>query len=173
MLSNLNKAKQHLKQNSAYIDKGNWLNTFSLGAKWMVSKLNKIDPLNHRTFNQNTNFLAYGLGKYLISLLAFLIYFLLFYNIHFLLTPLSILVFYVFEVALLFLFPLLIDGVEYPIITSIKMTWKIGFSKVILIVLPIAIFMLAGLFDIKRPFHNWHIGCLTILFWYKDERKND
>lgn len=166
----LNQAQQHLSQNPVYIKQGFWFDTFPLGAKWMVDRLNEIDPAHHRVFNQKVSFTAYGLGKYLLCLLAFSLYFMLFLKIHWLLTPLAILVFYIFEVSLLFLFPLLIDQVKHPLITSFKMTWNIGFSKTILIILPIAIFMLKGLFDNKGPFHNWHIGCLVILFWYVETR---
>jgi len=169
----LSKAKIHFNQRPVYVEQGSWINLFSSGAEWMVERLNEISSENQYIFNRDVHFTTYGLGKYLLCLLAFFISFLLFSKTHIALTPLSILVFYVFEVALLFLFPLLIDGVKHPIITSIKMTWEIGFFKAVLIVIPIAIFMLIGLFDIKKRYHNWHIGCLAILFWYLDERKND
>ena len=100
---------------------------------------------------------------------AFLISAAFFFSLNIFLTPLSIIVFYLFEVHFLFLFPLIIDKIDQPILTSIKQTYKVGIFNALVTVIPIACFMLKGLFNISKPFHNWHIGSLAILIWYQNE----
>lgn len=143
---------------------------FNLGAKWMFEQLNKNDEV--KSFNDLPNYFIYGILKYGICLLAFCISFYLFLKIHLLFTPLAIIVFYLFEVHFLFLFPLLIDDVKNPIITSIQQTYIIGLFTTLVTVIPIGFYMMMGLLNLKNPFRNWHIGCLTIIIWYKNEVRN-
>ncbi|UOQ52490.1 hypothetical protein [Hymenobacter cellulosivorans] len=145
---------------------------FDAGARWMFEKLHVDEPESAAVFRASTNFSYYGYLKYGLSLLAFLTSCFALGKIHLLLTPMAVLVFYVFEVHFLFLFPLLIDGVENPIQASIKQTYRIGFGKALLWVFIIAIYMLSGLLDRRNPWRKWHIGCLSIVLWYRYEVRN-
>ncbi len=168
----LNQSKDFLKQHPHFIKNGISLRMFSDGAQWMVDMLNKIDPLQNRTFDQSIHFSFWGWSKYIACLLAFFASFFILLNIHFSLIPLSILPFYFIEGWLVFLFPILIDRKVNPIISSAKLTFKIGIFTTITTILPIAFFMLSGIFQKKKLLINWHIGCLAILFWYTDEIRN-
>lgn len=141
------------------------INLFTEGGQWMAEKMNiPIDcsiPFN-----------IYGFLKYAVCLSAFITSFLFFFDINILLTPFSVLVFYFFEIHFLFLFPLLIDKIPFPLWKSIEITYKIGIFKAMFRVIRIAIFMLLGILNFKNPFKNWHIGCLFILIWYKNEVRN-
>ena len=68
----------------------------------------------------------------------------------------SILAFYIIEVHFLFLFPLLIDRVSNPMLTSCKMTYKIGFLKALITVFQIGLYMMFGLLQLKEPFKKWN-----------------
>jgi len=83
--------------------------------------------------------------------------------------PLSIVVFYLFEIQFLFLFPLLIDNSKEPVRRGIREVFKIGIIRCLFTVIPIAFFMLLGLFHKRQRYRNWYIGCLAILIWYNDE----
>ena len=146
-------------------------NIFSYGAKWMYDELNKLENKNI-AFNFSTNYTLYGILKYSICAVAMIFSSILFFKINPILVPFSILIFYFFEVHFLFLFPILIDNIKNPIRTSIRQTYKIGVLKLAWIVIPIACFMIAGLFSLKNPFRNWYIGCLAILLYYQDEVRN-
>ena len=160
-------SKNKLDLNPILMDGSISLNVFDSGAKWMFEKLNE-NNLEGR-FNDSTNYLTYGVFKYGICFCAFIISFLLFSRINFLLIPLSVLVFYLFEIHFLFLFPLLIDNVQNPVWTSIKQTYKIGIITALVTVIPIGFFMVAGLLKFSDPFRNWYVGCLAILIWYQNE----
>jgi hypothetical protein len=141
---------------------------FPNGAAFMLSVLNKIRNTN-TLFNVTIAYNFYGFLKYAISFLAFLIAVLCSFKINVLLLPLSVFVFYTIEIHFLFLFPLLLDAAPNPICESIKMTYKIGFSKCLFTVLPIGVFMVFGLLNFKKPLYNWYIGCISILIWYQNE----
>ncbi len=145
---------------------------FTDGAKWMAQKMCMIDPRTHTSINECISFNSYGFFKYLICLTVFIASFFLFLNISFLLLPFSILIFYIIEVHLLFLFPLLIDKIPYPVWKSCKITYQIGLFRAVFTVIRIAFFMLSGILNLKNPFKKWHIGCLFILIWYQNEVRN-
>jgi len=147
-------------------------NIFELGAKWMFDKLNENKIDKEVQFNQSINFFVYGLLKYGISFFVFLLSAILFFKINFFLLPFSIIVFYLAEVHFLFLFPILIDNVEKPILTSIKQTYKTGILTTLTTVIPIGFFMVFGLLNFKDPFRNWYVGCLAIIIWYQNEIRN-
>ncbi len=165
-------SQEHLRGYPVYIKHQISYNVFSLGAKWMFDRLNEVDPYKKGVFDPSVNFGFYGLLKYGICIASFFISAFLLFRVNIFLSPLGIIVFYFFEVQFLFLFPLLIDKVENPIWTSIEQTYKIGIIKALVTVIPIAFFMLIGLFDFKAPFRNWHIGSLAIIIWYKNEVRN-
>jgi hypothetical protein len=148
------------------------LHIFRFGAKWMFNKLHEDKLDNHVQFNSTINYFAYGIVKYGISFILFLLSAIIFIKVNLFFLPISILLFYLSEIHFLFLFPLLIDNIENPILTSIKQTYKIGVLTTLLNVIPIGLFMLFGLLNYKDPFRNWYIGCLSIVIWYKDEIRN-
>jgi len=148
------------------------LKIFEIGAKWMFEQIKNLSIDNELQFNYSVNYLGYGLLKYGISLLFFGYSAFLFYNIHILLLPLSIVIFYLVEIHFLFLFPNLIYNIKNPIFSSIKQIYKIGIIQVLIAVIPIGIFMVFGLLNYKDPLRNWYIGCLSIIIWYKNEIRN-
>jgi len=148
------------------------LNIFNNGASWMFDKLTGIDSNRNSFFNSNINFNFYGYLKYGFCLTIWFISVLLLLQLNVYFTPISIFVFYFCEVHFLFLFPLLIDNVKNPILTSIKQTYRIGIWETTFTVCQIGIFMLLGFLNFKNPYKNWHIGCIAILIWYKNEVRN-
>lgn len=144
---------------------------FGIGAAWMQERLNEIRG-ETKVFDKTINYRFYGILKYFLSAIAFFITFYYTQNHIVLLTPLSIIAFYLVEVHFLVLFPLLIDGVKNPILKSIQLIYKIGLVRAILNVIPIGCFMFFGLFNYKKPFDNWYIGCLAIIYWYEYEIRN-
>lgn len=148
------------------------LNIFNIGAKWMYDKLNSLDSKSNLHFNSTINFNIYGYLKYSICLTIWIISLFLLLKLSIFFTPISILVFYFCEVHFLFLFPLLIDNVKNPILTSIKQTYRIGLFETTFIVSQIGIFMVLGFLNFKNPLKNWYIGCFAILIWYQNEVRN-
>ncbi|MDX1943509.1 MAG: hypothetical protein SFU99_23280 [Saprospiraceae bacterium] len=160
---------QHIfKHQPQYAERLKWNNLFSIGARWMHERLCEMRG-SDQEFDEVINFTYYGVLKYSISIagLVIALYYLIKVNIF--LAPLAILFFYFLEVHFLFLFPLLIDKVKRPLLNSIRLAYKIGIIRAVFNVLPIAIFMLLGLFNYKKPLYNWYIGCLAILYWYHYE----
>jgi hypothetical protein len=143
---------------------------FSLGAKWMFDRLNENEA--EVKFDKSINFAAYGFLKYGVSFFVGSFAAFLLGNVNLFLLPLSIVAFYLAEVHFLFLFPILIDKVKSPIWTSIRQTYKMGLLTTLVTVIPIGFYMVFGLLNFKDPFRNWYVGCLAILYWYKDEIRN-
>jgi len=162
----LEQSRNSLDKNPVYINAPLSIQIFSSGAKWMASQL---DSAETKAFDNDTNFEFYGAVKYGICILAFFATAILLWRINIFITPLAVLVFYFCEVHFLFLFPLLIDKVKQPLSKSIHLSYTIGIFTCMATVIPISIFMLAGLVNIKAPFKNWHIGSLAIIIWYKNE----
>lgn len=165
-------SKLILEKNSNISNQKLSINLFENGAKWMYEKLNENDIDNIIQFDYSKNYLAYGVFKYGSAFLFLFGSALLFLKINLFLLPLSIILFYFVEVHFLFLFPLLLDNVENPIIKSIEQTYKIGLFSAMIVVIPIGIYMVLGLLNFKAPLHNWYIGCLSIIIWYKNEIRN-
>ncbi len=75
---------------------------------------------------------------------------------------------YAIEAQLVFLFPLLIDGVADPIVASRALTRRAGgTASVMRTVLPIAARMLSGGPRGQGAIRSWALGCLAILIWYE------
>ena len=160
-------SKTNLEQNPSYISVVVPSKVFDLGAKWMFEKLNENNK--EAKFNYSANYFTYGTLKYVICFLAFLISVFQLSKISVFLTPISMLVFYLFEIHFLFLFPLIIDNVQNPVWASIKQTYKIGLLTALVTVIPIGLYMVIGLLKFHDPLRNWHIGCLAIIIWYQNE----
>jgi hypothetical protein len=142
---------------------------FTTGARWMFAHLPPQAACPAR-FDEKTNFGRYGSLKYGSSLLAFGAVAAGLIKLHLpVLLPLAGLAFYVVEIHFLFLFPLLLDRVAHPLRASIRATYRVGFWKALAWTLAIAAFMLAGLLRRRRPWRNWHVGCLALIYWYHHE----
>lgn len=154
-----------LQQKTDEVKNLNPNNVFRLGANWMHKMLGK-DPDD---FNDRTPYGLYGLLKYGIStiLLGGSAFYL--FQLNPLLTPLSLLFFFLGEVHFLFLFPLLIEKAEQPIRQSISLTYRMGLIRTTWTLILIATYMMVGLFNLKRPLKNWYVGCMAIINWYKNE----
>ena len=148
------------------------LNIFNYGANWMYANLIYLDNKNRIINFPYISYNRYGYIKYGICLTIWVLSLFLLMRLNIYLAPVSILIFYFCEVHFLFLFPLLIDNVKNPILTSIKQTYRIGLFKTIFTVSQIGIFMILGFLNFKNPFKNWYIGCLAILIWYQNEVRN-
>lgn len=164
--------KIHLEKYPGHDPAPDPVTLFSTGARWMNDRLNQLDGNHTQAFNPHINYTLYGLLKYGICLAGFSLsaWGLSKYSI--LLAPLSVFVFFLLEVNFLFLFPLLIDNSATPISGSIRAVFRIGILKCVITVIPIALFMVVGLFWKKEPVRNWYIGCLAVLIWYNDEVRN-
>ncbi|BAV06906.1 hypothetical protein SAMN05421788_102459 [Filimonas lacunae] len=145
---------------------------FSGGGAWMQQQLCFMRGGYGRQSTVTPPFGLYGVMKYGLSVAVFILALVIFYRIHFLLSPLAIVLFYVAEVHFLFLFPLLIDQAKYPLLASVRLTYKIGVIKAVTTVMPVAAFMLLGLFNREERLKNWFIGCLAILIWYEKEMEH-
>lgn len=165
----IEKSTVHLQAYPHALDNVFSLNAFEYGAYWMHQRLILLDHRKVNDFNRNINFTLYGILKYALCLLAFLGSLVYLISIHYLLAPLTIIIFYILEIHFLFLFPLLLDEVDHPLRTSLNLTYKLGFFNLLFTVIPIGIYMVRGLTNWKNPLKNWYVGCLAILIWYTDE----
>lgn len=142
---------------------------FKSGGIWMRTQFQEISKKNYS--NKSVNFTFYGFLKYSISILLACIPLFIGGMPYPVLILESILLFYISEIHFLFLFPLLIEESEQPITQSIRMVYSIGFISVLINVIIIAVYMLAGLLNFKKPLFNWHVGCYSILIWYSEVKK--
>jgi hypothetical protein len=138
----------------------------------MHDRLGELRPGDVAPFDSDTRYTIYGLVKYGICLTAAGLAAVGISGYPLFAAPLSILVFYLFEIHFLFLFPLLIDRSPRPLLTSIRATYKIGVWRCLITVIPVAGYMLAGLFRKTDRLGNWYTGCLSILIWYDHEIRN-
>ncbi|MDJ1497306.1 hypothetical protein QNI19_30490 [Cytophagaceae bacterium DM2B3-1] len=165
----INKSKAWFDHEPVEVHQALSIHVFQYGAQWMHARMNDLSPANTVPFDKSVRFGLYGLLKYGICLGIFLLSSILLSHIHVGLLPLSVLIFYFVEVHFLFLFPLLIDRVPNPVLTSICITYRIGIVQCIITVMQIAFFMMVGLFNLRKPFQNWYIGCLSIVLWYTND----
>lgn len=162
------KSKIHFEKYPYVIEELQAVNIFNLGATWMHTRLQELRGYNIATFAEASHYNCYGVLKYLILVSCLFITSLMFYYIHVVLIPFTILIFYFVEAHFIFLFPLLIDSTKNPFQESIKLSYKIGIVKAFLNVMPISVFMIIGLFNYKKPLRNWYLGCLAVLIWYEE-----
>jgi hypothetical protein len=167
----LQQSRDYMNAHPVYVSRPLSAHIFSSGAKWMYQRMNEPAAVEKK-FDPATSFGWYGWLKYGICCSAFFAALVLFSMVNIFLTPLAVLVFYFFEVQFLFLFPLLIDNNPQPIRASIRATYQTGIFTCMKTVIPISIFMLAGLLNLKQPFKNWHIGSMAIIIWYKNDIRN-
>jgi hypothetical protein len=141
---------------------------FPTGARWMYDRMQELRP-SDLPFDPGINYTGYGLLKYGACLAGFALAILPSAKYGLFTIPLSIASFYVVEVHFLFLFPLLIDQTPRPLLTGIRIAWSIGIGRCLITVIPIATYMMLGLFRRSDPFSNWYTGCLKIITWYDHE----
>jgi hypothetical protein len=82
-------------------------------------------------------------------------------------------VFYLVETQMVFLFPLMIDGVAQNRIATAR-HWTIragGTVRVMRVVVPLAVFMLFGGFAGRGFVRSWCLGCLAVVLWYEHLRE--
>lgn len=160
----LRQSRQHLAQSATPAAAGY---SFRAGAHWMAGQLAELRQLPPGACRAGVAWTGYGVLKYGLSAagLGWMGYGLPWPGL-----PVAVLVFYVLEVHFLFLFPLLIDGHPKPLLSSIRMTYRLGLWRAVGNTLPIGVYMLAGLWKRSEPLRHWHEGCLAILIWYEKER---
>lgn len=163
-------SRAHFKQYPDALSYNYSVKFFHEGGEWMKDRMSELNSITHKS-SSTVQYIYYGWFKYGISAILFAVMGMWFYSIHPGLLPISIIGFYVVEVHFLFLFPLLINGDQQPVINSIKKTYQVGLLKAIFTIIPIAVYMLVGLLK-KQPLLNWHTGCMSILIWYNNETGN-
>ena len=98
------------------------------------------------------SFFVWGIGVYYKSLPLIL---------------LATFVFYLVEVQMVFLFPLLIDQNSRPFGTSRLLVVKGGGTiRAMSVVMPISAYMMLGGFFRRGFVRSWCVGCLAVLLWY-------
>ena len=149
-----------------------WKMDFKSGAEWMRGCLVQIRMKEIVTENVY-GFNAAGITKYGLAVLssATVVFFSIVTRSLWLLW-LAPIAFYLVEVQMVFLFPLLIDGERNPFKRSrLLIRLQGGTSKAMGVVLPIAwVMMFGGLFG-QGFIRSWCIGCLAILLLYEKTSK--
>lgn len=157
-----------LSQNKPLPVETTQIRNFKSGGEWMQAELGRL-AVTAFTEVSPTDYSRAGLFKYGLASLTSVLVILLGPSQIWLKIPVAVSVFYVVEAHFLFLFPLLASNHPKPYRTSVKLTYRIGLFRCVVNILPIAIFMLAGLIRGEAPLRNWYIGCRAILIWYLDE----
>lgn len=144
---------------------------FEAGAHWMRCALGHVrgkQPMGRASFG------LLGLGKYtLCGLLALVV--LLTLGVCWDLTLpavlAAILVFYVVEARLVFVFPLALDGEATPFLASHRLLGRtLPSGRALARVTLIAAGMLFGGFLGRGFVRSWCIGCLAVVLWYEEAR---
>ena len=164
--SHFKQADEIISNNLRLVKSVTLFKIFSKGGCWMAEQMGieNLDDKTKRDFN------IYGIIKYGLSITVAVLVLILMFPLHIpFAIMLAILAFYIVEVHFLFLFPLLIDRVKSPFVTSIKITYSLGFIECLIFTMVIAIYMIVGLFNTFYPLKNWYTGCLVIVLWYQDE----
>lgn len=144
---------------------------FGDGARWMAAQLGILRG-REIPFPGDVPFALYGIGKYGLCLTAALAAAILLGRLHPAFMLIAIPVFYLAEVHLLFLFPLLIDAAPKPVLRSIRASYRMGLLSSMILTMRIAAFMMIGLLQIRNPLKNWYAGCMAVLIWYEHEIGN-
>ncbi|WP_129717477.1 hypothetical protein [Pedobacter sp. SYP-B3415] len=144
---------------------------FEQGGRWMSIRLQELRGQQTQQPDEVSSFSFYGWLKYGLCCAGTLPAAAALYLIHPVVSILSVVVFYCIEAGFLFLFPLLIDKRPAPLAGSIAMTHRVGFLNAVTNVIPIALFMLSGLLNVRSPFFRWQLGCMAVLIWYIHETR--
>jgi predicted MPP superfamily phosphohydrolase len=153
--------------------RGVWRNGFVSGADWMRSALGLLR--NDVPIKRNINFAALGCGKYSVAIMAALPAFALaIVTKQLWWLAAGVLLFYAVEAQMVFLFPLALDGRDFPFSESRRWTKHAGGTwRVMLKVMAIAATMIFGGFFGRGFVRSWCLGCLAILIWYERLRQQE
>jgi hypothetical protein len=89
------------------------------------------------------------------------------------LLPGVVIIFYLVEAQMVFLFPLALDGSAHPIRESLVWTRAAGGTiPVMLTVMQLAAVMLFGGFFGRGFVRSWCLGCLAVVLWYEALRRH-
>lgn len=168
----LMEGRAHLAQYPSYEPVGDAGAVFVEGGRWMGDRLRELRGRDPRADGPVVDFNFYGCLKYGICLAGSGLVIVWAWMVNLWLMPLAGLVFYILEAPFVFLFPLLIDRVPKPLLTGLRMLRRIGLLRCLGTVIPISVFMLAGLFRRRNRIHQWYVGCMAIVIWYQYEVRN-
>jgi hypothetical protein len=149
-----------------------WRSGFISGAEWMRVVLSHVRgteiPVVEAPFQR------LGIIKYALCSLAALIYLLLVWSIQAYPLVIGVVpVFYAVEAQMVFLFPLTLDGYTNLYYESRRYTKLAGGTlHVMATVIPLAVVMLFGGFVGQGFVRSWALGCLAVVLWYEDLRRN-
>jgi hypothetical protein len=156
---------------AALAEDESWRTGFDSGAAWMHAAMCYVRasdiPFTEAPFQR------FGLFKYGLASLGALTYLSwLLKTRQWGLLPGVVLVFYGIEVQGVFLFPLMIDGTDRPLIDSLGWTQRAGGTlKALSVVIPLAAVMLFGGFFGGGFVRSWALGCLSVVIWYEKLRQ--
>jgi hypothetical protein len=152
--------------------RGAWRTGFHSGAMWMAMALNRCRPGEPIIFAFNANpsrFQILGIIKYAMAATAAAPCVAAAILLHspwpILLAPI---VFYLYEVQMLFLFPLALDGSPNPFRDARDLTRRAGGTlHAAGIVMVLAAVMLFGGLAGRGFVRCWCLGCLAVCIWYE------
>lgn len=162
----INKSKDQLSAEAVYEVGG-----FTYGGFWMVDQLGALRQESPILKDQKHSFNKIGFLKYSACVLFGIIPMLVI-GLNLVSIVLFVLLFYIAEIHFLFLFPLVIEGVADPFKANYRLVKNIGFLRCLINIVPIACYMVIGLFNFRSPLYNWYVGCLSVLILYVEETKD-
>lgn len=141
---------------------------FGGGAAWMRSAMGVVrgqapsgEPSAERL----------GACKYALASVAASLVLALLWRVPALAVPAAVVIFYVVEVRMVFVFPLALDGEEAPFRASHRLVARTSPQGVATArVMRIAARMLFGGFTGRGFVRSWCLGCLAVVLWYEDAR---
>ena len=140
------------------------------GAAWMRRALTVVRGMAP---TGRAHFGWLGLFKYTLCSLLALLAFGACWRLPLLAFPAAILVFYAVEARLVFVFPLALDGEAAPFLASHRLVTRTLPSGIALArVASIAAGMLVGGIVGRGFVRSWCIGCLAVVLWYEEARRD-
>jgi hypothetical protein len=141
-------------------------NIFQVGGQWMKKALKRMGVESLSRFKppfQELGYFKYGLAAWAALLAGCL----LLQAGPWAASTAALLVFYLVESQMVFLFPLSIEAVEDPIRESLRDVRRAGGNfKVMVTVMVLALYMVSGGFFRENLKKSWCIGCLAVLVWH-------
>ncbi len=146
---------------------------FASGADWMRQALERLrgTPLGSTAYPA-VNFQVLGVVKYAAATLTALTGAVVAYWLGVpVFAVLAVPLFYAVEAQGVFLFPVALDGAARPFRAARHWTLRAGgTSRVMTVVMPVAVTMLGGGFVGRGFVRSWCLGCLAVCVWYEDLR---
>jgi hypothetical protein len=145
-----------------------WRTGFTSGAVWMRSVMEYVRGENIPPIESDYNKLGifkYGLASVCALACGAFVSIMGWWS----LLPLCVLVFYLVEAQMVFLFPLSLDG--SPVRSCSSWTRRAGGTlHVTCVVMQLAAVMLFGGFTGNGFVRSWALGCIAIVLWYEELR---